>query len=48
MNASWIFPANDVIVNLGVIVAGILVSMTGSRFPDLVIGTIIVAVVFLG
>lgn len=48
MKASWIFSANDVIVNLGVIVAGFLVSLTGSRFPDLIIGTIIVAVVFLG
>ena len=37
MKASYIFSANDVIVNLGVIVAGILVAMTGSRYPDLII-----------
>lgn len=48
MKASWIFSANDVIVNLGVIVAGVLVSLTGSRFPDLVVGAIIVVVVFVG
>jgi len=42
MKASFIFSANDVIVNLGVIVAGILVAMTGSPYPDLIIGLIIV------
>ncbi|RSO16397.1 cation transporter [Acinetobacter pittii] len=42
MKASYIFSANDVIVNLGVIVAGILVAITGSRYPDLMIGLIIV------
>lgn len=42
MKASYIFSANDVIVNLGVIVAGILVAMTGSPYPDLIIGLIIV------
>jgi Co/Zn/Cd efflux system component len=41
MKASWIFSANDVIANLGVIVAGILVSMTGSTIPDLVIGVVV-------
>jgi len=48
MKASWIFSANDVIANCGVIFAGILVSFTGSRFPDLVIGTIIAIIVFIG
>jgi len=48
MKASWIFSANDVIANLGVILAGILVSFTGSRFPDLVIGSIIAIIVFVG
>jgi Co/Zn/Cd efflux system component len=38
MKASWIFSTNDVLANLGVIVAGALVAWTGSRIPDLVIG----------
>ena len=48
MKASWIFSANDVIANAGVILAGILVSVTGSHYPDLVIGTIIGLVVLSG
>ena len=48
MKASWIFSANDVIANGGVILAGLLVAVTGSRFPDLVIGFIISVIVFLG
>lgn len=39
MRASWIFSANDVLANLGVIVAGALVAWTGSPWPDLLIGT---------
>lgn len=38
MQASWIFTSNDVLVNIGVIVAGILVYITGSKLPDLIIG----------
>ncbi|MGM8228939.1 cation transporter [Cellvibrio sp. ARAG 10.3] len=41
MRASWIFSANDVLANAGVISAGILVAVTGSHTPDLVIGVII-------
>jgi len=48
MRASWIFSANDVIANLGVIFAGLLVAWTGSRYPDLVIGLIICIVVLTG
>ena len=48
MKASWIFSANDVIANLGVIVAGVLVALTGSRYPDLVIGLLIGVVVLNG
>ena len=48
MKASWIFSANDVIANIGVIVAGALVALTGSRYPDLVIGLIIGAIVISG
>ncbi|MAZ87352.1 MAG: cation transporter [Cellvibrionaceae bacterium] len=48
MKASWIFSANDVIANLGVILAGVLVALTGSRYPDLVIGLLIGLVVLNG
>ncbi len=48
MTASYIFTANDVLANLGVIVAGALVWWTGSRYPDLIIGTIIGLVVLNG
>jgi len=41
MQASMIFTSNDVIVNLGVIVVGGLVYWTNSKYPDLIIGTII-------
>jgi len=48
MRASWIFSTNDVIANLGVIVSGVLVAILGSRFPDLVVGTIIAVIVTRG
>ena len=48
MRASWIFSKNDVIANLGVILAGFLVHVLDSRLPDLVIGTLIVLVVLRG
>ena len=48
MKASWIFSANDVIANLGVILAGVLVAWTGSRYPDLLIGLLIAVIVLSG
>lgn len=48
MKASWIFSKNDVIANVGVILGGCLVYALGSRWPDLVIGIVIVVVVFRG
>lgn len=48
MRASVIFSANDVLANVGVIVAGIVVALTRSSYPDLVIGTIIALVVLRG
>jgi Co/Zn/Cd efflux system component len=47
MRASWIFLSNDVIANLGVVIAGILVTLLHSRFPDLIMGSII-AIIVLG
>ena len=48
MRASWIFSANDVIANMGVIIAGVLVVWFDSRVPDLVIGCIVSIVVLRG
>jgi Co/Zn/Cd efflux system component len=48
MRASWIFSTNDVIANFGVIVSGVLVMLTGSRLPDLIIGTLVSALVVNG
>lgn len=48
MKASWIFSANDVIANIGVIVAGVMVASVGHPWPDLAVGSIIVIVVLRG
>lgn len=48
MRASYIFSTNDVLANLGVIAAGALVAWTGSRLPDLVVGTIVALLVLSG
>jgi Co/Zn/Cd efflux system component len=48
MKASWIFTSNDIIVNFGVILAGILVYYTSSNKPDLIIGSIVFVLVARG
>jgi Co/Zn/Cd efflux system component len=48
MQASMIFTSNDVIVNIGVIIAGGLVYWTNSKYPDLIIGTIVFFIVGKG
>ena len=48
MRASWIFSKNDVIANLGVILAGGLVAWTGSRLPDLTISLLVALIVIRG
>lgn len=48
MKASQIFSANDVIANIGVLIAGVLVTTMNSRIPDLVIGLLIAVIVFRG
>ena len=48
MQASMIFTSNDVIVNLGVILAGGLVYLTNSKYPDLIVGTIVFFIVGQG
>lgn len=48
MKASMIFTSNDIIINAGVIVAGILVLFTNSKYPDLIIGSFVFLIVFRG
>jgi Co/Zn/Cd efflux system component len=48
MRASWIFSKNDVIANLGIIIAGGLVYLLDSRYPDLIIGMAISIIVIRG
>ncbi|EHL31326.1 cation diffusion facilitator family transporter [Legionella drancourtii] len=38
LRAAWLFTRADVIINLGVIFSGILVALTKSRYPDLIVG----------
>lgn len=48
IKASQIFTSNDVVINIGVMLAGGLVYLTSTRIPDLVIGAIVFAIVVRG
>ena len=48
MRASWVFSKNDVIANTGVIISGLLVWLLESRWPDLIIGSLIALLIFSG
>jgi Co/Zn/Cd efflux system component len=48
MQASAIFTSNDIIVNGGVILAGVLVFWFDSKLPDLIIGAIVFSFVIRG
>ncbi|WP_299453202.1 cation transporter [uncultured Microscilla sp.] len=48
MQASMIFTSNDIIINLGVIVAGALVHWLKSGVPDLIIGALVFILVVQG
>ena len=48
IQASMIFTSNDVLINLGVIVAGVLVLWLGSSLPDLIISAVVFVIVSLG
>lgn len=48
IRASVIFSSNDVIINIGVIIAGILVYVFGSNYPDLIVGIIVFLLVIFG
>lgn len=48
MKASMIFTSNDIKINIGVILSGILVFIFKSKVPDLIVGTIIFGIVSKG
>lgn len=48
IKASMIFTSNDVIINLGVIIAALLVNWLRSSKPDLIVGTIVFVLVIQG
>lgn len=48
LQAAWLFSATDVQANLGVLVAGILVSLLDSAVPDLLIGLVVCWLVLRG
>ena len=48
LRATMIFTSNDIIINLGVILAGVLVAWLDSSLPDLVIGAAVFVIVSRG
>ena len=48
MKASYICSSTDVMANAGVILAGVLVLLTHSHLPDLIIGVVVALIVFKG
>jgi Co/Zn/Cd efflux system component len=48
MKASLIFTSNDVLINLGIILAGVMVNILNSNKPDLIIGSIVFVLVIRG
>lgn len=48
LRASWLFSRNDVIANISVIIAGLMVNFFHSPIPDLIVGLGITLLVFKG
>ncbi len=48
MKASMIFTSNDIIINAGVIVGGVMVYATSSPYPDLIVGGLVFLIVLRG
>ncbi len=48
MRASMIFTSNDIIINLGVILAGVLVLWLNTALPDLIVGSAVFILVMFG
>ncbi len=45
LKASWICSRNDMMANVGVVIAAMMVTRTGQAWPDLLVGTLIAAIV---
>lgn len=48
LEAARIFTSNDIIVNIGVIVSAIVVAITSSSYPDLIVGSVVFLLVLRG
>ncbi len=48
IKATQIFTSNDVIVNIGVIIAAVMVAVLQNKIPDLVVSTIVFGIVLRG
>ena len=48
LKASWIFTANDMLANAGIVVSGAAVMFCRSPLPDLIIGLVVVGIVLKG
>lgn len=48
MQASMIFTSNDIIINSGVILAGLMVNWLNTNLPDLIVGGIVFIIVIRG
>lgn len=48
MRASTIFTSNDIVINLGVVLAAVLVRWSDSGVPDLIVGGVVFLIVFRG
>ncbi len=48
MRASYICSSTDVMANIGVVLAGVAVFLTASRYPDLIIGIVVTGIVLQG
>lgn len=48
IKAGKIFLANDVLISIGVIIAGIFVLLLSSKLPDLIVGSLVFAIVARG
>jgi Co/Zn/Cd efflux system component len=44
MRSAWICSRNDVVGNVGVLVAAVAVGLTGSPWPDIIIGLVVAGV----
>ena len=48
LRAAWTFSINDLLSNLGTVVAGVLVQLLGRSWPDLVVGLLVAGVAASG